>query len=78
MPYVVRRSKEAIMANPELAKTLCEVTASLDETPTPAALQRRRNRAWNPAVGDRCEGRWRAAKDGLARRTDWFEGEILH
>ena len=45
------------LRNPELAKTLCEVTASLDETPTPAALQRRRNRAWNPAVGDRCEGR---------------------
>ena len=65
------------LRNPSLYAALSDVAESLDETPTPAALQRRRNKSWNPAVGDRCEGRYRAAKDGLARRTEWFEGEIL-
>ena len=43
-------------------------------TPTPAALQRRRDSAWTPAVGDPCLGRFRAGPDGLALRKAWFPG----
>ena len=45
--------------------------------PTRAALQRRRDRAWAPAVGDRCEGRYRAGPDGLALRKAWYPGAIV-
>ena len=39
--------------------------------------ERRRDAAWTPAVGDRCEGRWRAAQDGQSRRKAWFPGEVV-
>ena len=41
------------LRNPALTEALREFTASLKETPTPEVLQRRRNKAWTPAVGRR-------------------------
>ena len=54
------------LRNAQLSETLREVADSLKKVPTRAALQRRRDRKWAPAVGDRCEGRYRAGPDGLA------------
>ena len=65
------------LRNPALYEAVSEFTASLDETPTPAALQRRRDRAWAPAVGDPCEGRYKAGEDGPSRRREWFPGKIV-
>ena len=49
------------LRNPQLSEALREFTASLKEVPTPAELQRRRNAAWIPAVGDRCEAQYKAS-----------------
>ena len=65
------------LRNAQLSEALREVADSLKEVPTPAALQRRRDRAWAPAVGDRCEGRYRAGADGRTRRTKCYPGEIV-
>jgi hypothetical protein len=59
------------LRNEQLSKALREVAESLDETPTPAALRRRRDQAWTPAVGEPCEGRYKAGEDGLSRRKDY-------
>ena len=65
------------LRNAHLSETIREFKESLDEVPTPAALQRRRDRARVPAVGDRCEGRFRAGVDGLSLRKAWFPGVIV-
>ena len=65
------------LRNPALTEALREFTASLEETPTPAKLQARRNKTWAPAVGDRCEGRYKAGEDGASRRREWFPCEIV-
>ena len=44
---------------------------------TPAKLQRRRNTAWIPAVGDPCEGRYRAGEDGKFQRKNWYPAKIV-
>ena len=54
----------------QLSEALREVKESLDEVPTPAALQRRRNRAWTPAVGDACEARYKASTHGVHSITE--------
>ena len=55
------------LRNAQLSEALGEFTESLKKVPTRAALQRRRDRAWAPAVGDRCEGRFRAGPDRTAQ-----------
>ena len=40
-----------------------------------AALRRRRDKAWTPAVGEPCEGRYKAGEDGPSRRTAWYSGK---
>ena len=65
------------LRNAQLSETIREVAESLDEVPTPAALQRRRDRAWTPAVGEACEARYMASEDGASRRPHWFPGKIV-
>ena len=65
------------LRNPSLSEALSEFQASMDEAPTPPKLQRRRDRAWTPAVGDPCEGRYKAGEDGAWLRKDWFPGKIV-
>ena len=60
----------------ELKLALREFAESLDQTSTPAALRKRRNKVWTPAVGEPCEGRYKAGEDP-SRRTDWFSGTIV-
>ena len=66
-----------VLRSPALAQALREFKESLDETPTPRALQRRRDKSWFPAVGDACEGRYKAAVDGKSQRKDWIACEII-
>ena len=64
-----------VLRSPALAQALREFKESLDETPTPRALQRRRDKSWFPAVGDACEGRFLlTSKDGTSQRREWFPG----
>ena len=65
------------LRNAQRSEALREVAKSLDEVATPAALQRRRDGAWTPAVGDACEARYKAGEDGPSRRTVWFSGKIV-
>ena len=63
--------------HPQLVEAVRDVKESLDETPTARSLQRRLDKAWAPAVGDRCEGGFLAAVEGVRRRTDWFPATIV-
>ena len=65
------------LRNDYLSLALREVAKSLDETPTPAALRHRRDKAWTPAVGEPCEGRYKAGEDGPSRRIPWYSGTIV-
>ena len=58
--------------HPQLVEAVRDVKESLDETPTAHSLRRRLNKAWAPAVGDRCEVRTREpraprGRGGIAR-----------